>query len=73
MNFDSARLAVLRPSAGTLPGPNVVLSDEVRNRTSESMKHLIEDAGFATRLFDATVRKMRCKRGALWPGDDRQK
>lgn len=63
------RAAEIQCQAGMIPGKNVELSDDVRNRCSESIDHLIEDAAFATNLFDATVRKMRRKRGALWPGD----
>jgi ribulose-5-phosphate 4-epimerase/fuculose-1-phosphate aldolase len=63
------RAAEIHCQAGMIPGRNVELCDDVRSRCSESIDHLIEDAAFATSLFDATVRKMRRKRGALWPGD----
>ncbi len=63
------RAAEIQCQAGMVPGRNVELSEVVRNRCSESIDHLIRDAAFATNLFDATVRKMRRRRGALWPGD----
>jgi hypothetical protein len=49
-----------------LPGPNTVLSDAVRGRCTDSMEHLIADAAFATKLFDAAVRRMHRQRGEPW-------
>ena len=57
------RAAEIQCQAGMIPGQNVGLSDKVRNRCAESIDHLIEGASFATDLFEAAVRKMRCERG----------
>jgi ribulose-5-phosphate 4-epimerase/fuculose-1-phosphate aldolase len=67
------RAAEIQCQAGVVPGRNVELSEAVRNRCSESIDHLVDDAAFATNLFDATVRKMRRGRGELWPGDGESK
>ena len=67
------RAAEIQCQAGALPGKNVVLSDKIRARCADSIDHLVQDSSFATNLFDATVRKMRRTRGALWPGDDPQR
>jgi len=60
------RAAEIQCQAGMLPGQNVILSDEVRGRCTDSVEHLIEDAAFATKLFDAAVRRMRRQRGEPW-------
>lgn len=67
------RAAEIQCQAGMLPGRNVTLSDKVRGHCTELIDHLVEDASFATKMFDAMVRRMRCERGALWPGDGRQR
>ena len=67
------RAAEIQCQAGMLPGCDVVLSDEVRSHCTELIDHLVEDASFATKLFDAMVRRMRRKRGALWSGDGGQR
>lgn len=67
------RAAEIQTAAGALPGANVVLGDDIRSKCSELADHLVEDAAFATKLFDAIVRKMRRARGELWPGDAGQR
>lgn len=64
------RAAEIQTAAGAIPGANVVLTDDIRSKCSDLADHLVEDAAFATKLFDAIVRKMRRARGDLWPGDD---
>lgn len=56
--------------AGTLQGPNTILSDEIRTKCANLADKLTEDSGFSIKLFDAIVRKMRRSRGELWPGDN---
>jgi ribulose-5-phosphate 4-epimerase/fuculose-1-phosphate aldolase len=63
------RAAEIQCAAGMIPGDNVELSNDLRSRCSELANHLIEDASFATKLFDAMARKMRRTRGKLWVGD----
>ena len=60
------RAAEIQCQAGTLPGRNIALSDEVRTRCTDSIARLNEDAAFAAKLFDANVRKLRRQRGELW-------
>jgi hypothetical protein len=64
------RAAEIQCAAGAVPGANTILTDEVRSKCSDLADHLIEDSAFATKLFDAIVRKMRRTRGELWPGDN---
>lgn len=61
--WTTERAAEIQCQAGMLPGQNIVRSDEVRGRCTDSIEHLVEDAAFATKLFDAAVRRVRRQRG----------
>ena len=58
------RAAEIQCQAGMLPGPNIALSDDVRGRCSNLIKQLVDNDGFANKLFDAMVQKMRRDRAA---------
>jgi hypothetical protein len=60
------RAAEIQCHVGTLPGSNVTLTNTVKQRCADLAAGLIRNDAFATKLFDATVRKMRAARGALW-------
>ncbi len=49
--------------AGMLPGPNTVLSDAVRQHHADVASRLVQDDAYASKVFDAAVRKMRAARG----------
>jgi hypothetical protein len=51
-------------------GPNIILSDGIRARCSTLGRRLIEDNGFAAKLFSASLRKVRRDTGPLWVGDE---
>jgi ribulose-5-phosphate 4-epimerase/fuculose-1-phosphate aldolase len=53
------RAAEIQCQAAMLPGPNIVLSDDVRGRCANLIEQLTNDDGFAVKLFDAMVRKMQ--------------
>lgn len=53
------RAAEIQTTAGMLPGPNVELSNEVRQHCADTAARLVRADAFATKVFDATVRRMR--------------
>jgi ribulose-5-phosphate 4-epimerase/fuculose-1-phosphate aldolase len=55
------RAAEIQTHAGMLPGPDTTLSHEVRQRCADTAARLVREDAFATKVFDATVRKMRAK------------
>jgi len=57
------RAAEIQCQAGMLPGPNTVLTDEVRRHHAAAASQLVKRDAFASKVFDATVRKMRAERG----------
>jgi ribulose-5-phosphate 4-epimerase/fuculose-1-phosphate aldolase len=63
------RAAEIQCQAGMLPGSNVTIADSVKQRCADLAGKLIRNDAFAIKLFDATVRKMRGERGALWAKD----
>ncbi len=46
-----------------LPGSNTVLSDAVRQHHADVASRLVQDDAYASKVFDAAVRKMRAARG----------
>jgi len=64
------RAAEIQCQADMLQGPNIILSDGIRARCSTLGRHLIEDSGFAAKLFSASLRKVRRATGPLWAGDE---
>jgi hypothetical protein len=46
-----------------LRGRYIVMSDDVRARSSDLARHLIQDKSFAAKLFSASVRKLRGANG----------
>jgi hypothetical protein len=46
-----------------LRGRYIVLSDDVRARSSNRARRLIKDKSFAAKLFSASVRKLRRANG----------
>ncbi len=57
------RAAEIQCHAGMLPGPNMEISDTVRQHCADTAARLVAADAFATKVFDATVRKMRAARG----------
>ena len=57
------RAAEIQCHAGMLPGPNTELTKEVRQHCADTASRLVAQDAFATKVFDATVRKMRASRG----------
>ena len=53
------RAAEIQCQAGMLPGPDTVLTAEVRQHCADTVTRLVAADAFATKVFDATVRKMR--------------
>lgn len=63
------RAAEIQCQTGMIPGPDTILSDEVRLSCSRDAAGLIANSGAALRFFNAATRKMRRERGPLWEGD----
>jgi ribulose-5-phosphate 4-epimerase/fuculose-1-phosphate aldolase len=59
------RAAEIQCQAGMLPGPNTVLTDTVRQRCADSAAMLVAKSGFAEKVFDATVRRMKQAAGTV--------
>jgi ribulose-5-phosphate 4-epimerase/fuculose-1-phosphate aldolase len=57
------RAAEIQCQAGMLPGANVALSDEVRQHCADQAAGLVGKSGFARKVFDATIRKMKATAG----------
>jgi ribulose-5-phosphate 4-epimerase/fuculose-1-phosphate aldolase len=53
------RAAEIQTHAGMIPGPNVELTNEVRQHCADTAARLVRNDAFATKVFDATVRRMR--------------
>ena len=53
------RAAEIQCQAGMLPGPNTALSDAVRQHHAAASSRLIQADGFASKVFDTTIRLMR--------------
>ncbi|QPM90332.1 class II aldolase/adducin family protein [Pseudooceanicola algae] len=56
------RAAEIQCAAAGIPGPNTILPEEVKRKCAADAQALKENAGFATLLFDAMVRKMKMDR-----------
>ena len=56
------RAAEIQTHAGMLPGADVELSDEVRQHCADTASRLVRKDAFATKVFDATVRKMKASK-----------
>ncbi len=52
------RAAEIQLAANSMPGPNIVLDETIRQRCAEDAERLKDNDRFATLLFDAMVRKM---------------
>ena len=57
------RAAEIQCHAGMLPGPNTEISDSIRQHCADTAARLVAGDAFATKVFDATVRKMRRAKG----------
>lgn len=53
------RAAEIQCQAGLLPGPNTELSNAVREHHATASSRLVQTGGFASAVFDATVRRMQ--------------
>jgi ribulose-5-phosphate 4-epimerase/fuculose-1-phosphate aldolase len=60
------RAAEIQCHAGMIPGEDTPLEDAIGQKCADLTQMLIRDSGFATKFFDAMVRKMCAARGALW-------
>ena len=58
----AARAAEIQCQAGMLPGPNTELTNDVRQHCADTAARLVAGDAFATKVFDATVRKMRASK-----------
>ena len=67
--WTAQRAAEIQCQAGMLEGPNIMLNDGVRTHCSNLARGLIEDNGFAAKLFSASLRRVRRATGPLWAGD----
>jgi ribulose-5-phosphate 4-epimerase/fuculose-1-phosphate aldolase len=67
--WTAQRAAEIQCQADMLQGPNIMLNDSIRARCSNLARGLIEDNGFAVKLFSASLRKVRRATGPLWAGD----
>ena len=56
------RAAEIQCQAGMLPGPNTVLTDEVRQHHANASSRLVGADGYASKVFDATIRRMHLAR-----------
>jgi ribulose-5-phosphate 4-epimerase/fuculose-1-phosphate aldolase len=56
--WTAQRAAEIQCKAAALPGPNVALDNEIKQRCADLAAGLIKNSAFATKLFDATVRRM---------------
>lgn len=57
--WTAQRAAEIQCAASAIPGPDVELPDAIRRRCAELADRTIENDGFATKFFDALVRRMR--------------
>jgi len=57
------RAAEIQCQTGMIPGGNVELADEVKQRCADDALRLVENAGFADLVFNAQVRRMKQQRG----------
>lgn len=53
------RAAEIQCAASSIPGPNSILPQEVKEKCARDAQNLKDNASFATLLFDAMVRKMK--------------
>lgn len=60
------RAAEIQCHAGMIPGEDTPLPVDVSRKCADLTAMLIRESGFATKFFDAMVRKMRSARGPLW-------
>jgi ribulose-5-phosphate 4-epimerase/fuculose-1-phosphate aldolase len=60
------RAAEIQCAAGALPGPDVPLAVEVKDKCRDLADQLISESGFAKTFFQAMVRKMHKERGPSW-------
>ena len=60
------RAAEIQCAAGGLPGPDVPLTEDVKNKCRDLAARLISESGFAKQFFAAMVRKMHAERGPSW-------
>ncbi|GAN94318.1 ribulose-5-phosphate 4-epimerase [Gluconobacter thailandicus F149-1 = NBRC 100600] len=63
------RAAEIQCHAGMIPGPDVLITDEIKRSCAKDAAALIAGSSAADKMFDAAVRKMRKERGPLWAGD----
>ena len=60
------RAVEIQCAAGALPGPDVPLADEIKDKCRDLAAQLISESGFAKQFFAAMVRKMHADRGPSW-------
>jgi ribulose-5-phosphate 4-epimerase/fuculose-1-phosphate aldolase len=60
------RAAEVQCQAGTIPGADIVLTDEIRARCVESAERMFESHNASRMLFDSQVRLMRRQRPVSW-------
>ncbi len=60
------RAVEIQCAAGGLPGPDVPLTEDVKNKCRDLAAKLISESGFARQFFAAMVRKMHAERGRSW-------
>ncbi len=53
------RAAEIQCAAGGIPGPDNALPNDVKQKCADDAQRLKDNAGFATMMFDAMVRKMK--------------
>lgn len=60
------RAAEIQCHAGMIPGEDTPLDAAIGQKCADLTQMLIRDSGFATKFFDAMVRKMHAERGPSW-------
>lgn len=60
------RAAEVQCQAGTIPGADIALTDDIRARCVESSERILESHNASRMLFDSQVRLMRRERPAPW-------
>jgi len=60
------RAAEIQVAAGALGGEDVVLEEAISQKCADLTQMLIKDNDFATKFFDAMVRKMEAEKGPSW-------
>ena len=53
------RAAEIQCAASAIPGPNTVLTEDIKQKSADDAQRLKDSASFSSLLFDAMVRKMK--------------